>query len=37
MKYKYCEVDEDMQMAQLVYKNGDANVSYVMSSHIMRN
>ena len=32
MKYKYCEVDEDMQMAQLVYKNGNANVSYVMSS-----
>ena len=32
MKYEYCEVDEDMQMAQLVYKNGNANVSYVMSS-----
>lgn len=32
MKYKYCEVDEDMQMAQLVYKNGNANVSYVMCS-----
>lgn len=32
MKYEYCEVDEDMQMAQLLYKNGNANVSYVMSS-----
>ena len=32
MKYEYCEVDKDMQMAQLVYKNGNANVSYVMSS-----
>ncbi|RHP06345.1 DUF4367 domain-containing protein [Dorea sp. AF36-15AT] len=32
MKYSYCEIDEDMEMAQLLYKNGSANVSYVMSS-----
>ena len=32
LKYEYCEVDEDMEMAQLLYKNGNANVSYVMSS-----
>lgn len=32
MKYSYCEIDEDMEMAQLLYKNGNANVSYVMSS-----
>ena len=32
MKYSYCEIDEDMEMAQLLYKNGSANVSYIMSS-----
>ena len=32
MKYSYCEIDEDMEMAQLLYKNGSADVSYVMSS-----
>lgn len=31
LKYEYYEVDADMQMAQLLYKDGNANVSYVMS------
>ena len=31
MKYSYCEIDEDMQMAQFLYKCGDTNISYVMS------
>ena len=31
MIYEYSEIDTDMQMAQLLYKFGDANVSYIMS------
>ena len=31
LKYAYCEVDEDMQMARFLYKCGDTNISYVMS------
>ena len=31
MIYEYSEIDADMQMAQLLYKFGDANVSYIMS------
>lgn len=31
MKYSYCEIDEDMQMARFLYKCGDTNISYVMS------
>lgn len=31
MTYEYCEIDEDMQMAQFLYKCGDTNMSYVMS------
>lgn len=31
MAYEYCEIDEDMQMAQFLYKCGDTNISYVMS------
>ena len=31
MTYEYCEIDEDMQMAQFLYKCGDTNISYVMS------
>lgn len=31
MKYESCEVDTDIQMAQLLYKYDEANVSYVMS------
>ena len=32
MRYKYCEVDTAMHMAQLLYANGNANVSYVISA-----
>lgn len=32
MIYEYGEIDTDMQMAQLLYKNGNANISYVMSA-----
>lgn len=31
MTYEYCEIDEDMKMAQFLYKCGDTNISYVMS------
>ena len=31
MIYEYSEIDADMQMAQLLYKFGDANISYIMS------
>ena len=31
MIYEYSEIDTDMQMAQILYKFGDANVSYIMS------
>lgn len=31
MTYEYCEIDEDMKMAQFLYKCGDINISYVMS------
>lgn len=31
MTYEYCEIDEDMQMAQFLYKCGDTNISYIMS------
>ena len=31
MTYEYSEIDEDMQMAQFLYKCGDTNISYVMS------
>lgn len=31
MTYEYCEIDEDMQMAQFLYKCGDTNISYAMS------
>ena len=32
MIYEYSEIDADMQMAQLLYKFGDANVSYIMNA-----
>lgn len=31
MTYEYCEIDEDMKMAQFLYKCGDTNISYIMS------
>ena len=31
MSYKYGEIDEDMQLAQLLYTYGETNMSYVMS------
>lgn len=31
MKYNYCEVDEDMQMAQVIYKYGDSNLFYMIN------
>ena len=31
MEYEYGEIDEDMQIAQLIYKYGDTNISYRMS------
>lgn len=31
MTYEYCEIDEDMKMAQFSYKCGDTNISYIMS------
>lgn len=32
MEYEYGEIDEDMQIAQLIYKYGDTNISYSMSA-----
>ena len=32
LKYEYCEIDKDMQIAQLIYKYGDTNISYRMST-----
>ena len=32
LKYEYCEIDKDMQIAQLIYKYGDTNISYRMSA-----
>lgn len=32
MEYEYGEIDEDMQIAQLIYKYGDTNISYRMSA-----
>ena len=31
MTYEYCEIDEDMKMAQFLYKCSDTNISYIMS------
>ena len=32
MDYEYGEIDEDMQIAQLIYKYGDTNISYMMGA-----
>ena len=32
MDYEYGEIYEDMQIAQLIYKYGDTNISYMMSA-----
>lgn len=32
MTYEYCEIDEDMQMAQLIYKYGEGNISYLINA-----
>ena len=29
MTYEYCEIDEDMKMAQPLYKCGDTNISFI--------
>lgn len=35
MEYEYGEIDEDMQIAQLIYKYGDTNISYRMSVFLL--
>lgn len=32
MEYEYGEIDEDMQMAQLIYKYGEGNISYSINA-----
>ena len=32
MEYEYGEIDEDMQMAQLIYKYGEGNISYPINA-----
>lgn len=32
MTYEYCEIDKDMQMAQLIYKYGEGNISYSINA-----
>ena len=32
MAYEYCEIDKDMQMAQLIYKYGEGNISYSINA-----
>lgn len=32
MKYKYCEVDSDIRMAQLLYNYGNKNISYFIDA-----
>lgn len=32
IKYKYCEIDPDIRVAQLLYEYNNRNISYIMSS-----
>lgn len=32
MKYKYCEIDSDIRMAQIMYEYGERNVSYLIDA-----